>query len=377
MSLMPAAANSPLPEFGAADADRAGLDLAARHQRALVGLGVRPQPDAGIVRRCLHPPDIGVEARAFDEDGGRAEGGEGRHGGHDTRPARSPVAEVTLEGSAGGAAGVTTWPFTPRQIDQILRDTYPIWGGGLSLDAYTNFQVGQRRTVWGGSHIERVALLDGSRLLASAKRYDLTARVDGRIRRVLGIGALFTTRELRGRGAAQPSSHIWWMPPTPIYEFALLFSDIGPSLYERLDFVPVPLESATITVKPFTGAPATLVRAGDDKDFGHITELSAKRASKAVSRLDRSEDYIRYAVSKRRLLAGLGPAGDAAGGVPRGGGRPHGRGVSRVQRAQRQWTIEEAGDRDPPAPAWARCCSDAGPRALGRAAAHHRPLATP
>ena len=243
---------------------------------------------------------------------------------------------------------LTLTPATGSVLDQILRDTYPIWGGGLSLDGYTNFQVGQRRTVWGGTHIERVALLDGSRLLASAKRYDLTARVDGRIRRVLGIGAVFTTRELRGRGAASALiAHLVDAANTEGYEFALLFSDIGPSLYERLDFVPVPLESATITVKPFTGAPATLVRAGDDKDFAHITELSATRASKARLALDRSEDYIRYAVSKRRLLAGLGPAGmrQVEFLVAEEGHMAVAYLVCSVHNGQ--WTIEEAGDRDP------------------------------
>jgi len=243
---------------------------------------------------------------------------------------------------------LTLTPATGPVLDQILRDTYPIWGGGLSFDAYTNFQTGQRRTSWGATHIERMALLDGSRLLASAKRYDLTARVDGRIRRVLGIGALFTTRELRRRGAASALiAHLVDAANTDGYEFAMLFSDIGPSLYERLDFVPVPLESATLTVKPFTGPPATLVRSGDDRDLAHITELSAARSARARFALDRSEDYIRFAISKRRMLAGLGPSGlrQVEFLVAEEGHMAVAYLVCTVQNGQ--WTIEEAGDRDP------------------------------
>lgn len=243
---------------------------------------------------------------------------------------------------------LTLTPATGPVLDHILRDTYPIWGGGLSLDAYTRFQVGQRRTAWGATHIERVALMDGTRLLASAKRYDLTARVDGRIRRVLGIGAVFTARELRGRGAASALiAHLVDAANTEGYEFALLFSDIGPSLYERLDFVPVPLDSATLTVKPFTGPPATLVRSGEDRDIGHITELCATRAAKARFALDRSEDFIRYAISKRRLLAGLGPAGlrQVEFLVAEEGHMAVAYLVCSVHHGQ--WTIEEAGDRDP------------------------------
>ena len=135
-----------------------------------------------------------------------------------------------------------------------------------------------------------MALLDGARLLASAKRYDLTARVDGRIRRVLGIGAVFTPRELRGRGAASALiAHLVDAANTEGYEFALLFSDIGPVLYERLDFVPVPLEPATLTRAALkSGAPAMLVRAGDDRDLPHITELELdarrrRRASRSTA----------------------------------------------------------------------------------------------
>lgn len=233
-------------------------------------------------------------------------------------------------------------------LEQILRDTYPIWGGGLTFDAYASYQTGQRRTAWGSAHIERVMLLDGSRPLASAKRYDLSARVDGRIRRVLGIGAVFTPRELRGRGAASALlAHMVDAGNTEGYEFALLFSDVGPALYERLDFVPVPLESATLRVTRYDGAPAMAVRAGDERDLPHVAELSAARAARARFALDRSEDFIRYAITRRRLLSGLGPAGlrQTEFLVAEEGHRAVAYLVCSVHNGQ--WTIEECGDRDP------------------------------
>ncbi|MEZ5419682.1 MAG: GNAT family N-acetyltransferase [Vicinamibacterales bacterium] len=233
-------------------------------------------------------------------------------------------------------------------LDQILHDTYPIWGGGLSFEAYARYQVGLKRTAWGTSHVDRVVLLDGSRALASAKRYDLSARIDGRIRRVLGIGAVFTPRELRGRGAASALlAHMVDAANTEGFEFALLFSDVGPALYERLDFVPVPLESATLNVTLRDGTPAMLVRAGDDRDLAHITEMSAARGTGARFALDRSEDYIRYAISRRRLLSGLGPPGlrETEFLVVEEGHMAVAYLVCSVHDGQ--WTIEEAGDRDP------------------------------
>ncbi len=233
-------------------------------------------------------------------------------------------------------------------LDQILRDTYPVWGGGLTVEAYARFQAAVRRTAWGAAHIEHVALMDGSRLLASAKRYDLSARVDGRIRRVLGIGALFTPTELRGRGAASAMiAHLVDAANTEGLEFALLFSDIGPALFERLEFVPMPLDTTTVRVLTKKGAPAMLVRAGDDKDLAHVTELGLTRASKARFALDRSDDFIRHAISRQRLLAGLGPAGlrQVEFLVAEEGHMAVAFMLCSVYNGA--WTIEDAGDRDP------------------------------
>jgi predicted N-acetyltransferase YhbS len=243
---------------------------------------------------------------------------------------------------------LTLAPATGTVLEHVLRDTYPVWGEGLSFDAYSRYVRGLRRTAWGESHLERVVLLDGARVLASAARHDLTARIDGRIRRVLGIGSVFTPRELRGRGAASALiAHLVDAANTEGHEFVLLFSDIGPVLYERLDFVPVPLEQATLTVHMKGGAPAMLVRAGDDRDIPHIAELGLTRASGARLALDRTEDYIRHAITRRRLLAGLGPPGARHSEflVAEEGHMAVAYLVCTAHRGV--WTIEEAGDRDP------------------------------
>jgi predicted N-acetyltransferase YhbS len=243
---------------------------------------------------------------------------------------------------------LTLAPATGTVFEHVLRDTYPVWGEGLSFDAYSRYLRGLRRTAWGESHLERVVLLDGARVLASAARHDLTARIDGRIRRVLGIGSVFTPRELRGRGAASALiAHLVDAANTEGHEFVLLFSDIGPALYERLDFVPVPLEQATLTVHTKAGAPAMLVRAGDDRDIPHVAELGLTRVSGARLALDRTEDYIRHAITRRRLLAGLGPPGARHTEflVAEEGHMAVAYLVCTAQRGV--WTIEEAGDRDP------------------------------
>ena len=234
-------------------------------------------------------------------------------------------------------------------LEQVLDQTYSIWSDGLSPENYAKSWQVQLRTPWGQSHLDRVALVDGPHVLASAKRYDLSMRLDGRIRRVLGIGAVFTPPLHRGRGFARELlTRMLDTAVTEGQEFALLFSEIDPRFYERLDFVPVPLvESALEVDRKRGGAPAMLVRSGDDRDVPAVIEMSAARAAGARLALDRGEDFFRYGLTKKRLLSGLGPIGlrNTEFLVVEEGHQAVAYLISSEH--QGRWMIEEAGDRDP------------------------------
>jgi predicted N-acetyltransferase YhbS len=147
-------------------------------------------------------------------------------------------------------------------LERVLDDTFPLWSDGLTRAHYGKSWAAQVRTPWGAAHLDRVALVDGPHVVSSAKRYDLTLRLDGRIRRVLGIGAVFTAEAYRGRGAARELiARMLETAVTEGQEFAMLFSEIPPAFYERLEFVPVPLTEWVIEVdQKKGGAPAVLVR---------------------------------------------------------------------------------------------------------------------
>lgn len=237
---------------------------------------------------------------------------------------------------------------TGRYLDQILRESHPVWHDGLDFAAYVKFWDAQCRTPWGRAHLDRVALVEGDSVLCSAKRYDLSARVDGRIRRVLGIGALFTSPSHRGRGCARTLLDLLFeRAMAEGYEYAMLFSEIDPSFYERLGFVPVPLMESRLEVSRRGGAPAMLVRAGDDRDMPALAEMSAARLAPFRFALDRTEDWIRYGITKRRLLAGLGPRGlrQVEFLVAEEGHQAVAYVVCTVQAGR--WFIDDAGDRDP------------------------------
>ena len=240
-------------------------------------------------------------------------------------------------------------PATGSVLELVLRETFPIWNDGLTRANYAKYWSAQLKTPWGQSHLDRVALMDGPHVLCSAKRYDLSLRLDGRIRRALGIGAVFTTPAHRGHGFARELiTRLLDTAVTEGQEFAMLFSEIPPAFYERLDFVPVPLAEHAIAVdQKRGGAPAVLVRSGDDRDVPAVVELTAARSAQARLALDRSEDFVRYSITKRRLLSGLLPIGvrNTEFLVVEEGHQA----VAYLVCSEHdgRWTIEEAGDRDP------------------------------
>ena len=240
-------------------------------------------------------------------------------------------------------------PATGAVLEQVLNDTFPLWNDGLSRENYAKNWAAQLKTPWGQSHLDRVALVDGPHVMCSAKRYDLSLRLDGRIRRVLGIGAVFTPPAHRGRGSARELlTRMLDTAVTEGQEFAMLFSEIAPAFYERLDFVPMPLLEATLEVdRKRGGAPAMLVRSGDDRDLPAIVELSAARSATARLALDRSEEFVRYGITKQRLLSGLSPIGrrNTEFLVVEEGHQAVAYLVCTEQDGR--WMIEEAGDRDP------------------------------
>ena len=195
-------------------------------------------------------------------------------------------------------------------LEELFDQTYPLWGEGLSRRAYAQWNTAQEQTEWGRTHLRRLALVDNGRVLASAKRYDLTLVIDGRHVPTVGVGAVFTPVPMRGRGYAR--AIIDALVDTARgdgAEFALLFSEIGAAYYQRLGFTVVPVETADLMVLEKDGAPAMLVRAGEAADAEQVAAIHARRAAQYRLSLASSPDQVRYTLTKKRLFAGLDPSG--------------------------------------------------------------------
>jgi hypothetical protein len=99
------------------------------------------------------------------------------------------------------------------------------------------------------------------------------------------------------------------------------------------------------------GAPATLVRSGEDRDFDPIVAMGVNRANTFRFHLARDRDLVHYAVAKKRLLAGLGPIGvrEVQFFIAEEGASAVAYVLLALKREgdATEWTLEECGDRDP------------------------------
>lgn len=236
-------------------------------------------------------------------------------------------------------------------LEQILDDAFPIWNEGLTRPAYGRWNAAQLRTTWGRAHLHRVALVaaDGA-LLASAKRYRFDVSLDGREGWMCGIGALLTPARLRGRGHAGRLVEMLLQQERQAGALcAALFSEIGAPFYERLGFTRVPMDEVTVQVTRKAGAPAMLVRAGEERDLPALAEMHSIRCAGVRFSLRRSASLVGFALARRRLLAGLGPPGlrQLEFFVAEEGASAVAYVVLSVN--ANGWTLEEAGDRDPAA----------------------------
>ena len=238
-------------------------------------------------------------------------------------------------------------------LDTILDASFTIWHEGLTREAYGRWYTAQLKTPYGRRRLKRMALVDRGDVLASAKLYEFDAHLDGRRARVVGIGAVFTQPAHRGRGHARDLiERLLERASQDGFEMALLFSEIGATYYERLGFAVIPTVERVVEVAmpPGRGAPAALVRAGDDRDLPAIADMGRSRAARYRFHVDRDPDLIQYAIARRRLLAGLGPAGlrEVQFFVAEEGASAVAYVVLGVERHDAAvWTITECGDRDP------------------------------
>ncbi len=232
-------------------------------------------------------------------------------------------------------------------LEQVLETSHSVLSQGLSRHAYGRFDAAQMRTAWGRRHQRRFALVDGDDVLASAMQYDLAAVLDQQPARVCGIAEIFPPLA-RGGPARELVDRLLEQAAGDGAAMALLFSDRSDE-QQFAGFDPVPMTDVGIGVAEPSrrGAPMTLIRGGEERDLAAIVAMGRIRADPFRFHLDRDVDFVQYAITKKRLLAGLGTAGArqmhffiAEEGITAAA-------YVVVSIVGDMWTVEECGDRDP------------------------------
>jgi hypothetical protein len=236
-------------------------------------------------------------------------------------------------------------------LDRVLESRCRTSHVRLSRETSSRFHEAQTRTSWGRRCQRSYALADGPRILATAERYDLAGTFDGRAVRVCGIGTV----------CAEPSPHsleharvlVDALADDAAREgagMAILFPQPGVANGQRGDFQPIPSTDLTLIVSEPTGdgAPMTMVRGGEERDLAAIVAMGRARAGRLRFHLDRDVDFVQYAITTRRWLAGLGSenARELHFLIAEEGMTAAAYVIVSVVVGNR-WTLEECGDRDP------------------------------
>lgn len=237
-----------------------------------------------------------------------------------------------------------------EQLESILDATHTIWHDGLTRPAYSRLYATHVAAPWGRRGLTRWALVDRGEVLASAKIYLFDATLDRHPVRVAGFGAVFTQPASRGRGAARElMTRLLEKVAAEGADLALLFSEIGADYYARLGFTAIPLDDLSIRVRedPRRGAPATMVRAGDDRDLDAVVAMDATRSEPCRFHLNRDRDLAQFAITKRRVVAGLSAPGERSLQFFIAEEGASAVAYAAIYVNGNTWTIDSCGDRDP------------------------------
>jgi hypothetical protein len=233
---------------------------------------------------------------------------------------------------------------------RILDTTDPAWREGLSRPAFATLDTALTKIPWSIAHQRRFALMDRSNVLASAQQYDLAGVLDERAVSICGIGSVFTDPAHGDRDHARLLvDRLLFDAKRNGADVALLsgMPDAAPFLSIGFEVMPTLDLELTVAESPRRGAPMTLVRGGEDRDLAAIAAMGDVRAAAFRFHLDRDADHVKHAITVKRLLAGLSPAGVrelcfviAEEGITAAA-------YVVMSTMADTWTIEECGDRDP------------------------------
>lgn len=190
------------------------------------------------------------------------------------------------------------------------RDTlaWEAWGSRLTPAEFAAREETLRATAWSRRALRTWLLRDGAQTLASCETYRMQSRAGDRRGETFGIASVFVERHLRRRGlASELLRRVRARLREEGAQAAILYSEVGPALYERLGFVARP---AATRAWPAADGPAA-----DVEPIGVDPLLEAADRRPLPFRVSVSADQIDWHRARAAFYAsafGRPPAGAAA-----------------------------------------------------------------
>jgi predicted N-acetyltransferase YhbS len=170
-------------------------------------------------------------------------------------------------------------------VSDYARDVLPhsalIWAAGRSFERYVADLREFAATGYGRRRFRLVGIRSEGEIVSSCKLYKRELRCADRTLHAVGIGAVFTREDCRGRGLATTLiASLLDAEQQAGTDVAFLFSDIRPHFYEELGFIAFPSRTFTIRANllPFERIrPATLKDADWPEVARCFRSLDARR----------------------------------------------------------------------------------------------------
>lgn len=193
---------------------------------------------------------------------------------------------------------------------EVLPLTAELWAGRRDFERYVAHTLELAQSGYGRRHFSTMGLYEGGKLVASFKRYERSMHVGRSRLRAMGIGAVYTPPDLRGRGYASAMIAMALdAARSEGFDAAFLFSDIHPQFYTTLGFTRLPSRSMSLRADSLDDRRIE-VRAVEESDWSGIRrcfELGDRLRPWSFARTPLVWEFVRL-----RLRQG----GEHASGVP-------------------------------------------------------------
>lgn len=188
--------------------------------------------------------------------------------------------------------------------DQKLRRdllTHEAWGDRLSLSQWLERERRLRSHPWAAEAMQTHFLTENGVVLSSCETFRMKVAWKGEDRSIYGVASVFTERALRGRGYATSMLellHVELGRRDPSAVGALLFSEVGPRIYERAGYVAAPLRERILPASPGRPEVEWIAEGGVDEALARIPSPCDPNVSPTAEQID-------WHLERERIYAGL------------------------------------------------------------------------